>query len=71
MIRFKIMSAGLIAAAMLTSPVMARHYRHFIQRADLSAPHDVRIGRGCVRAPNVGAFASDRYTRPPCEPAIR
>ena len=22
----------------------------------------------CVRAPNVGAFASDPWTQPPCEP---
>nr|WP_082656191.1 hypothetical protein [Bradyrhizobium valentinum] len=63
MTRFKVLSAGLIAVAMLTTPAMAREYRHVVKRADVSAPRD------CVRAPDVGAFASDPYTRPPCEPA--
>ena len=63
MTRFKVLSAGLIAAAMLTTPAMAREYRHVAKQADVSAPRD------CVRAPDVGAYASDPYTRPPCEPA--
>jgi hypothetical protein len=63
MTRFKVLSAGLIAAAMLATPAMAREYRHVAKRADVSATRD------CVRAPNVGAYASDPYTRPPCEPA--
>jgi hypothetical protein len=66
MTRFKILSAGLIAAAMLTTPVMAREYRHVAKGSDVSAALDAR---DCVRAPNVGAYASDPYTRPPCEPA--
>jgi hypothetical protein len=61
MTKFKILSAGLIAVAMLSTPVMAREYRHVA--SDVSAPRD------CVRAPNVGSYASDPYTRPPCEPA--
>lgn len=68
MTRFKILSAGLIAAAMLTTPVMAGEYRH-VAGSDVSAPRGVLDGRDCVRAPNVGAFASDPYTTPPCEPA--
>jgi hypothetical protein len=68
MTRFKVLSAGLIAAAMLTTPVMAREYRH-VAGSDGSAPRGALDGRDCVRAPNVGAFASDPYTRPPCEPA--
>jgi hypothetical protein len=63
MTRFKVLSAGLIAVAMLTTPAMAREYRHVAKRADVSAQRD------CVRAPDVGAFASDPYTGPPCEPA--
>jgi hypothetical protein len=59
MTRFKVLSAGLIAAAMLTTPVMAREYRQV-------AKSDVSTARDCVRAPNVGAYASDPYTRPPC-----
>jgi hypothetical protein len=62
MTRFKILSAGLIAVAMLSTPVMAREYHHVAKRAALDA-------RDCVRAPDVGAYASDPYTRPPCEPA--
>jgi hypothetical protein len=26
-------------------------------------------GQHCIRAPDVGAYASQPYTRPPCEPA--
>jgi len=66
MTRFKVLSAGLIAAAMLTTPLMAREYRHVVKRADISAPRDAR---DCVRAPDVGAYATAPYTRPPCEPA--
>jgi hypothetical protein len=69
MTRFKVLSAGLIAAAMLTTPVMAREYRHVSKRFDVSAPRATFHRRGCVRAPDVGAFASDPYTRPPCESA--
>ena len=70
MTRFKVLSAGLIAAAMLTTPVMAREYRHVAKRSDVSAPRGALDGRDCVRAPDVGAFASDPYTRPPCERAF-
>ena len=69
MTRFKVLSAGLIAAAMLTTPVMAREYRHVAKRSDVSAPRAALDRRDCVRAPDVGAFASDPWTRPPCESA--
>jgi hypothetical protein len=69
MTRFKVLSAGLIAAAMLTTPVMAREYRHVAKGSDVSAPRDPLYARDCARAPDVGAFASDPYNRPPCEPA--
>ena len=68
MTRFKVLSAGLIAAAMLTTPVMAREYRHVAKGADVSSQRGVLYGRDCVRAPDVGAYASDPYTIPPCEP---
>jgi hypothetical protein len=68
MTRFKVLSAGLIAAAMLTTPAMAREHRHVAERSDVSAARGPLNGRDCVRAPDVGAFASDPYTRPPCEP---
>ncbi len=67
MTRFKVLSAGLIAASILTTPLMAREYWH-VARSDVSAPRGALDGRDCVRAPDVGAYASDPYTRPPCEP---
>jgi len=66
MINFKLLSAGLIAAAMLTAPAMAREShvksRHVTENA-YAATTD-----GCVRAPRVGAFATQPWTNPPCEP---
>ena len=60
MTRFRVLSVVLIAAFMLTTPVMAREYRHVAKGSDVSTQ--------CVRAPDVGAYASDPYTIPPCEP---
>jgi hypothetical protein len=40
-------------------------------RNDVAARHAARAHRGvmdCVRAPDVGAFASDPYAVPPCMP---
>jgi hypothetical protein len=68
MTRFNVLSAGLIAAAMLTAPVMAQEDRHVVTGSDVSTPRSAVDGRDCVRAPDVGAFASDPYNRPPCEP---
>jgi hypothetical protein len=69
MTKHKLLSAAPIAAAILTTPVMARKYRHVAKRSDVSAPRGALDGRDCVRAPNVGAFASEPYARPPREPA--
>jgi hypothetical protein len=66
---FKFLSAGLIAAAVLTTPAMAREYRHTAKETHASVSQSAIDGRDCVRAPDVGAFASDPYTVPPCEPA--
>jgi hypothetical protein len=52
MTRFKVLSAGLIAAAMLTTPVIAREYRHVAKGADVSAQRGALDGRDCVRAPD-------------------
>jgi hypothetical protein len=69
MTRFKVLSAGLIAVAMLTTPVMAKEHQHVTKKDDVSTTTATGDGRDCVRAPNVGAYASDPYTQPPCEPA--
>jgi hypothetical protein len=68
MTRFSVLSAGLIAAAMLTAPVMAQEDRQVVKGAEVSTPRGAVDGRDCVRAPDVGAYASDPYNRPPCEP---
>ena len=69
MTRFKVLSAGLIAVAMLTTPVMAREHQRVTKKDDVTTTAGAVDGRDCVRAPNVGAYASDPYTQPPCEPA--
>jgi hypothetical protein len=68
MTRLKILSAGLIAAAMLATPAMAREHRHVAKGYDVSVPRGALDVRDCVRAPDVGAYATAPYTRPPCEP---
>jgi hypothetical protein len=75
MTRVKFLSAALIAAAAFATPVMAREH-HALSRhvtADTSvmprAPYGVPYAeRGCIPAPRVGAFASQPWASPPCEP---
>jgi hypothetical protein len=52
-------SVALIAATVFATQAMAA-------RNDLATRHATT--KDCVRAPNVGAFASDPYTVPPCMP---
>ena len=59
MIKMTFVSAALIAATLFATQAMA-------ERNDSAARH--ATARDCVRAPNVGAFASDPYTIPPCMP---
>jgi hypothetical protein len=66
MINFKLLSAGLIAAAMLAAPAMARE-SHVTSRR-LAENAYAATTAGCVRAPRVGAFASQPWANPPCEP---
>ena len=64
MTTLKLLSAGLIAAAMLTTPVMAREHhlnaRHVAKDADAIAAPAARYidGTLCYPAPRVGAFAT-------------
>jgi hypothetical protein len=72
MTTFKLLSAGLIAATMFAAPAMARESghetsRHVAARAYAAAP-DATYAAGCIRAPREGAFASDPWVNPPCEP---
>jgi hypothetical protein len=75
MIKVKLLSAALIAAAMLATPAMAResqvNSRHLALDANASAAPGARSAdeRLCRPAPAVGAFATAPWVQPPCEPA--
>jgi hypothetical protein len=75
MFKLKLLSAGVIAVALLGPPTIA-HERHFASRhiADdayasvAPKPWDLG-GRPCTPAPRVGAFATAPWTNEtPCEP---
>jgi hypothetical protein len=73
MTTLKLLSAGLMAAAMIASPAMAREGSNNMRGANADAYASMQrvsvAAKGsCVRAPDVGAYASDPYRRPPCEP---
>jgi hypothetical protein len=70
MTKIKLLSAGLIATAMLATPVMARE--HHMARRHVATEANARIdGRGCIPAPRVGSFAGAPWggNNVPCEPA--
>ncbi len=76
MTKLALLPAALIAAATLTTPVMAQQYRpnarHLVQSAPDSATSGARYvdGRLCYPAPRVGAFATQPWdNNTPCEPA--
>jgi hypothetical protein len=77
MTKIKLLSAALIAAAMLATPAMAREShvtssRHLAENANASASPRARYvdGRVCIPAPRVGAFATAPWggDNVPCEP---
>jgi hypothetical protein len=61
----KLVSVGLIAAAMFASPAMAAWRDK--NGAVIDPSHVVH----CIRAPDVGQFAGGPFNNPPCEPATR
>ena len=61
MVKMTFASVALIAAIAFTSQAMAA-------RNDQRATRAHAVAKDCVRAPNVGAYASDPYTIPPCMP---
>ena len=61
MTKVTLVSAALIAAAVFTTQAMATRSNVAVRQAKASVTD-------CVRAPHVGAFASDPYTVPPCMP---
>jgi hypothetical protein len=58
-------SAALIAAAVFTTQAMAARSDVAARRSAAKAHTSVT---DCVRAPDIGAYASDPYTVPPCMP---
>ena len=65
MTKLKLLSAALIATAMVATPAMARENKAAVRQHTTATTVD---GVTCIRAPDVGAFASDPWTVPPCEP---
>ncbi len=61
----KLVSMGLITAAMLASPAMAAW--HDKNGAVIQSSRVMH----CVRAPDTGQFAGGAWNKPPCEPATR
>jgi len=73
MTTLKLFSAGLIAAAMVASPAMAREANTNARKMNVDAYASaqrvpVTSKRSCARAPDVGAYATAPWRRPPCEP---
>jgi len=77
MTKHKLLSAALIAAAMLATPAMAREQhvmssRHSAENTNASASSvgHYADGRVCIQPPRVGAFATAPWTgnNIPCEP---
>jgi hypothetical protein len=77
MTKLKLLSAALIAVAMLATPAMARQShvtsRHLVEDANASTTPGARNSdeRNCHLAPRVGAFATQPWENgPPCEPSL-
>jgi hypothetical protein len=76
MTKLELLSAGLVAAAMLATPAMARQHhvtsRHLAADTYGSTTPAARYvdGRLCYPAPRVGAFATQPWDNGnvPCEP---
>jgi hypothetical protein len=76
MTNLKLLSAAVIATAMLTTPVLAKqhrvhHVRHVAEAAVVAAPAGARYinGRACVPAPRIDAYATAPWeNETPCEP---
>jgi hypothetical protein len=77
MTKLKLLSAALIATAMIATPAMARNShltsRHLVEDANASATPGARNSdeRHCHLPPRVGAFATQPWENgPPCEPSL-
>ena len=69
--KVKLLSAVLLTAATFATPVLAASHtpRHLVNDTRGHMMTEPREGGGCVRAPRVGAFATQPWTdAAPCEP---
>jgi hypothetical protein len=70
--KVKLLSAALLAAATLATPALAATHakRHVVTNDNANMASITRSADrdSCVRAPDVGAFATAPWTVPPCEP---
>jgi hypothetical protein len=71
--KVKILSAVLLTAATFATPVLAAGHasRHLVNdtRGRVMSTEPRFEGDGCIRAPRVGAFATEPWTNSaPCEP---
>ncbi|WP_082649939.1 hypothetical protein [Bradyrhizobium lablabi] len=66
----KLLSAALLAAATIATPALAATHtsRHVVTNDNTNMASVMRSGDSCVRAPDVGAYATQPWTVPPCEP---
>ena len=58
-------SAVLIAAAVFTTQALAARSSDVTARRAMNRTHTIT---DCVRAPNIGAYATAPYSEPPCMP---
>lgn len=65
MTKVTFVSALLIAAAAFTTQALAARSGDAAARRAMNKTHAIT---DCVRAPNVGAFATAPYSEPPCMP---
>ena len=66
MTKLSFVSSLLIAAAAFTTQAMAARSSDAAARHAMNKSHAIT---DCVRAPNVGAYASAPYSVPPCMPS--
>jgi hypothetical protein len=71
--KVKLLSAALLTAATFATPVLAASHtsRHLVTdtHGRVMSTDQRFEGDGCVRAPHVGAFATEPWTNAaPCEP---
>ena len=68
--KVKLLSAVLLTAATFATPVLAATSRHVVTDTNGRVMSTMQGGQGdsCIRAPRIGAYASDPWTVPPCEP---